>query len=475
MKVLYVTSEAAPFAKSGGLGDVAGSLPQVLNEQKETVRVMMPLYQDIPQIYKDQMETVTTFTVQLNWRQQPCEIKQLSKGNTVYYFVKNDYYYNREGLYGFFDEAERYLFFSKAILEFVPQTDFWPDIIHCNDWQTAMVPFLLEKHYHQHYQDLKTVLTIHNIKYQGIYGKETLYDILGLTPSEITEDIEFKDATNMMKAGIYNADWVTTVSPTYAKELGHSYFGQDLHGVIKSNQHKLTGILNGIDYQSNNPATDENLYVNYTRSIVKKQENKRQFLEEMGMLDEDKRPLVGIVSRLDELKGIDLITHVIYEMMGLGINLVVLGTGDKKYEDVFHHIRNSFPSHTSVHTAFDSKLASKIYASSDMILMPSRVEPCGLTQMIALAYGAVPLVRKTGGLNDTIEKFNVLSGEGNGFVFNNYNAHEMLAELTRAVCLYKRNEPAWRQVVNNAFQSRFDWQKSAQAYGQIYRKIKGDN
>jgi starch synthase len=471
MKVLYVTSEAAPFAKSGGLGDVAGSLPKVLKQKDVDIRVIMPLYRDIPDSFKEKMEVIGNYEVEMNWRHQKCEISRLTLNDVVYYFVGNSYYFDREGLYGYFDEAERYLFFSKAVLDFVPKFDFWPDIVHCNDWQSAIVPFLLEKQYRNHYRQLKTVLSIHNIKYQGVYGEETIMDILGLKKEDLTRDIEFNGDTNMLKAGIYNADWVTTVSPTYARELEYEYYGEGLHGVIKSNNHKMTGILNGLDYETNNPQTDTNLYVNYTKSIKKKNENKRQFMRELNLKYDEDKPLVGIVSRLDELKGIDLVTGVIYEIMKLGINLVVLGTGDKKYEDVFRHIHNSFPDTVSVNIAFDSAIASKIYAASDIILMPSRVEPCGLTQIIALKYGAVPLVRRTGGLNDTITKFDIVTGEGNGFVFSSYNAHEMLSELNRAVCLFRKNRESWNQLVANTFKSKFDWSQSANQYIEIYDKL----
>jgi starch synthase len=471
MKVLFATSEVAPFAKSGGLGDVSGSLPKIISRKGIDIRVIMPLYADIPNEYKDLMKEIGKYEINLNWRIQQCKIFSLERDGVIHYFIKNDYYFGRKGLYGYFDEAERFLFFSRAILEFIPKLDFWPDIIHCNDWQTAIVPYLLNKQYRPHFINLKTVLTIHNIKYQGVYGFNTLYELLGLSPDDMTGDIEYNGNANIMKAGICNADAVTTVSPTYAKELEYEYFGEGLHGVIKENSYKMTGILNGIDYDVHSPSIDENIYVKYTRSIKKKEENKRFFLEEEGLEYNVEKPLVGIISRLDELKGIDLITYVIYEIMKLGINLVVLGTGDKKYEDVFRHIGDSFPNNTSINIAFDTKLASKIYAASDVLLMPSRVEPCGLAQIIALKYGTAPLVRKTGGLNDTITKYNPATGLGNGFVFNSYNAHEMLSELNRAVCIYKENKNLWGNLVMNAFKSKFDWSISAEKYIELYNKI----
>lgn len=471
MKILFVTSESAPFAKSGGLGDVAGSLPKALINKNIDIRVILPLYADIDEKYRSMMTKIADYDVDLNWRKQKCEVYKLDNDNVVYYFIQNSYYFDREGLYGYYDDAERFLYFSKAVLAVIPILDFWPDILHCNDWQTALIPFLLNKRYREYYNQLKTVLTIHNIKYQGIYGVDTLLDILDLNPDDITADIEYKGDINIMKAGIYNADWITTVSPSYAKELEYDYYGEGLQGVIKENNYKITGILNGIDYNISNPNIDKNIYVNYTRSLKKKSENKIRLTKDLGMDYDENKPLVAIISRLVELKGIDLITYVIYEIMNLGVNLVVLGTGDKKYEEVFMHINNSFPHNSSVNIKFDNTMASKIYAASDVLLMPSRVEPCGLAQIIALKYGTIPLVRKTGGLNDTITKFNKISGEGNGFTFNEYNAHEMLNELTRAVYIYKNDKKSWKKLLANAFNSKYDWNLSADKYIEVYKKI----
>jgi starch synthase len=471
MKVLYASSEVTPFAKSGGLADVAGSLPKALRMNEIDIRVIMPLYGDMPTEYRSMMKEIGEYEISLNWRRQNCQVYTLEKDGVIYYLLSNEYYFGRKGLYGHYDEAERFLFFSKAILEFIPRFDFWPDIVHCNDWQTAIIPFLLNKHYRQHYQKMKTILTIHNIKYQGVYGKNTLMDILGLREEEISNDIEFREDINILKSGIYNADWVTTVSPTYAKELEYEYFGEGLQGVIKENSYKVSGILNGVDYNAFSPKTDKNIYVNYTRSIKKKEENKMKLIEELELENNPNKPLVGIISRLDELKGIDLIICVIYEMMQLGINLVVLGTGEKKYENALKNVENSFPQNVSVNIGFDTAMASKIYAASDLMMMPSRVEPCGLAQIIALKYGTSPVVRRTGGLNDTITKYSVSTKTGNGFVFSAYNAHEMLSELNRAICIYRVNKQAWQNLKMNAFKSNFDWTLSAVKYAELYHKI----
>jgi len=471
MKVLFVASEVKPFAASGGLGDVAGSLPKMMNKKGQDVRVIMPLYRDIPEVFKKDMEKLGEYKVELNWRKQTAEIYKLKRDGVIYYFVGNDYYFEREGLYKHYDDAERFIFFSKAVLEFIPKFDFWPEILHCNDWHTAIIPYLLNKQYKVHYQDLKTLLTIHNIKFQGIYGVNTAYEILGLKPEEITGDIEYKGNINIMKAGIYNADWVNTVSETYAKELEYEYFGEGLQDVIKDNNQKMSGILNGIDYDVYNPQKDEAIYEKYTRSIKKKKINKMMLLKELGLEENDEKPLIGVISRLDELKGVDLILHVMYEIMNLDVNLVVLGTGEKNYEKSFKQISSVFPNNASVIIDFNSEMASKIYAGSDIMLMPSRIEPCGLVQMIALKYGTIPLVRKIGGLNDSITKFQPSTKEGNGFVFRTYNAHEMFHELKRAVKIYKKNKEAWEELVKNAFKTKFSWNESAEKYIELYKKI----
>ena len=471
MKVLFASSEVYPFAKSGGLGDVAGSLPGALKKKGIDVRVMMPKYKDIPETYVKDMVKIGDFTIDLKITVQNCEIFKLEYNDVTYYFVGNDYYFNRDGLYGYYDEAERFLFFSRAVLEFVPRFDFWPDIVHCNDWQTAVIPFLLNKQYRQHYNQLKTVLTIHNIKYQGRYGVDTLYALLGLTPEDITSDIEYYKDTNILKAGIFNADWINTVSPTYAKELEFEYYAEGLSGVIKENNYKFSGILNGIDYWKNHPQNDPNLYVNYTTSIQKKKENKRMLLEELGLTYDDDKPVVSVISRLDEHKGVDLIVHVLNDIISKDAYFVLLGTGDKKYEDAFRYFQYIYPNNVSANITFSGAMASKLYAASDIFLMPSRTEPCGLSQIIALKYGAVPVVRKTGGLNATISSFDPETREGNGVLFNNYNAHEMLAAIDYAINLYKNEPENWQKLVKNAFKSKFDWDTSADEYINVYNRI----
>lgn len=470
MNILFTTSECVPFIKTGGLADVAGSLPKALMDKNTDVRVVMPLYSNIPEKYRKKMKKTGEFDVGLNWRRQTCEIFTLKHDGVVHYFLGNDYYFNREGgIYGHYDDGERFLFYSKAILEMLPYIDYIPEIMHCNDWHTAIIPYLANTHYRPHYRDMKTVLTIHNIKYQGIYARETLYEILSLKPEEITLDFEFNDAINIMKSGIYNADWITTVSPSYAKELEYDYFGESLEGVISVNRYKMTGILNGIDYDVHNPAKDKNIEVNYTRSYSKKLENKEILLKELGLDYDHNRPVIGMITRLDELKGIDLVMAVGKEIMDLDVNLVLLGTGEAKYEDYFRYLESQYPGRVSARIMFDSKVASRIYAGSDIMLMPSRVEPCGLNQIIALKYGTVPIVRNTGGLGDTIFGYDETEKSGNGFKFDDYNAHAMLFEIEKAVDLYKNSNDSWKNLVANTFKCKYDWKASAMEYKKVYK------
>ena len=471
MNILFVTSECVPFIKTGGLADVAGSLPKELKDKNTDVRVVMPLYSNIPDKFRKKMIKVDEFDVGLNWRKQTCQIYSLINNGVTHYFLGNDYYFNREGgIYGHYDDGERFLFYSKAVLEMLPYIEYIPDVMHCNDWHTAIIPYLANAHYRPHYTEMKTVLTIHNIKYQGIYAPETLYEILNLKPEEITLDFEYNNAVNIMKAGIYNADWVTTVSPTYAKELEYDYFGEGLEGVISVNRHKISGILNGIDYDVHNPAKDKNIAVNYTRSFNKKLENKEKFLKELGLEYDEKRPVIGMITRLDELKGIDLVMAVGKEIMDLDVTLVLLGTGEAMYEDYFKYLESQYPGKVAAKIMFDSKTASRIYAGSDIMLMPSRVEPCGLNQIIALKYGTVPIVRNTGGLGDTILEYDEKKNEGNGFKFDDYNAHAMLHEVEKAVDLYKENADAWKKLVANTFKCKYDWKSSAKEYKEVYKK-----
>jgi starch synthase len=472
LKILFATSEAFPFAKSGGLGDVAYALPKTLKKKKVDIRAVMPLYGDIPEEFVQRMEKIGDFTVQLNWRNQQCALYYIVHENVFWYFIKNDYYFGRGGLYGYYDDAERFLFFSKAILTFIPLYDFCPNIIHCNDWQTAAIPMLLKKQYNHQLCSadyMKTILTIHNIKYQGIYGADTLFELLGFYPEDITSELEYHGACNILKAGIYFSDFVTTVSPTYAKELEHAYFAEGLDGVIRDVHYKMKGILNGVDYEVFHPAIDRGLYENYQTNYELKLKNKAAFAEQYH-LDPNKFT-IGMVSRLVELKGIDLIKRMIVEIMEQDMQLIVLGTGDKEYEDFFHYVKERYPSNTSIHICFNNQLASQIYAASDVFLMPSRIEPCGLSQIIALKYGTPPVVHSTGGLTDTVTDTSNETNKGNGFVFNQYNAHQMFEKLVLAKEIFDTDKEYWKEIVGRAFRADFNWEQQACEYYEIYNNL----
>ena len=474
IKVLFAASEAVPFAKTGGLADVAGTLPRELVKLGADVRLIMPKYKSIPQCFVDKMEYIGYVYVDLAWRHQYCAVLKLEHEGVVVYFIDNEYYFNRETLYGHFDEAEQFAFFSKALLKVLPMVDFRPDIIHCNDWQTGVVGAFLKAQFRleEFYKDIRTVYTIHNLKYQGIFSKETLGDILGLGWEYFNaEGLEFKDCVNYMKAAIVYSDIITTVSKTYAEEIKNDFFGENLNGIINKRADSLYGIVNGIDYQENDPETDKRIYQNFNAENIKgKYENKRMLQQSLGLPEREDIPIISIVSRLVDQKGLDLIACVFDELLQLDIQLVVLGTGDKKYEEMFSAAASKYPDKVSANLKYDGVLAQRIYAGSDMFLMPSLYEPCGLSQLFSLRYGTVPIVRETGGLNDTIISYNEFTEEGTGFTFANYNAHEMLDTISRALGFYGQKD-IWETIIRNGMKQDFSWNKSAQEYMELYRKV----
>jgi len=470
MNILYAASEALPFIASGGLADVAGSLPGALKKEGAECRVVMPLYSDIKQELRDRMTYVTHFNVPLAWRNQYCGLFEAEIGGVKYYLLDNEYYFKRSGIYGFFDDAERFLFFSKAILEMVSHIDYNPDIIHCNDWQTAMVPVFLNVLYRgvEKFRNVKTVFTIHNIAYQGKYGKEVGVDIAGLPPHAMGI-VEYDKDVNMMKGAIDQCDMVTTVSPTYATEILDSWFGFGLDRILREKQYKLCGILNGIDVKSYDPATDAEIYKNFSADHPKgKAANKAELQKTLNLEIDPARPVVAMISRLVGMKGLDLVRYIFDAMLAEGIQFVVLGTGDFIYENFFADMARKYPGSVAVKKGFIPDLARKIYAGEDMLLMPSKSEPCGLAQMVALRYGTIPIVRETGGLGDSITD---LGGEnGNGLTFKTYNAHDMLNAMKRAVDLY-HDEDSWQKAVVHAMQCDFSWQQSAVQYMEMYKKV----
>lgn len=470
MRVLYASSEAYPFAMSGGLADVAGALPKALRNRLVGCRVVMPLYDTIPQEMRNEMRFIKSITVPVAWRNQYCGIFEARVGKVIYYFIDNEYYFKRGALYGFYDDAERFTFFSRAILEMLKHIDFKPDIIHCNDWQTAMTPVFQTLYYSQDpfYSGIKTLFTIHNIQYQGKYGKELIEDVLGIS-GENTRFVEYEDCVNLMKGGIECANAVSTVSPSYAGEILTPWFSHGLDTILKEREWKLSGIINGIDTEVYNPETDNLIYKNYSaQNFSAKAVNKAKLQDEMHLPVRDDVPLISMVTRLVAHKGLDLVKHVFEDMLKQDVQFCILGSGEEEYENFFHDMQQRYPEKFSFTTGFIPSLAHKIYAGSDIFLMPSKSEPCGLSQMVALRYGTIPVIRRTGGLKDTITDSGL--GEGNGFTFDDYNAHDMAHAVWRAVEGY-RNREGWNQLVTRAMKCDNSWGASANQYIKLYKSI----
>lgn len=471
MKVLYASSEAYPFAMSGGLADVAGALPKALRKRLIGCRIIMPLYSSISDEMRAKMNFICSITVPVSWRRQYCGVFEAHLNGVIYYFIDNQYYFKREGLYGHYDDAERFAFFSRAVLEILPHIDFKPDIIHCNDWQTALIPVYLNVFYRNSdlYRNIKTVFTIHNIQYQGKYGHELTGDVLGLPPED-EHIIEYGDCINFMKGAIVSSDRVTTVSPTYACEIMDSYFSFGLDGILRDERGKLRGIVNGIDTDVYNPATDNLIYENYTVENFKKGKaaNKKRLQSDMGLPERADVPVIGIVSRLVKHKGFDLVKYVFEELLRADVQFVILGSGEWEFETFFYSMAQKYPEKVALKLGFIPDLAHKIYAGSDIFLMPSQTEPCGLAQMVALRYGTIPIVRQTGGLNDTISDSG--DGKGNGFTFKLYNAHDMENAVWRSLAGYS-DKAGWSVLVERAMKCDNSWAKSANEYIKMYKEI----
>ena len=473
--ILMLASEAVPFIKTGGLADVAGSLPKALKEDGVDVRVIMPKFGKIPEEYRDKMEHVYDGELNVAWRSKYVGLDKYELDGVTYYFVDNEEYFNREGFYGYDDDAERFSFFCRAVLNLLPAMDFWPDVINTNDWHAGLVNVFLKLEHmgDERYEKIKTVYTIHNLKYQGVFPKNVMADVLGLDWKYFNNgDLEFYDAVNFMKGGIIYADHVTTVSKTYANEIQYPYFGEHLDGLLRARQNDLTGIVNGIDYDAYNPSTDKMIFKNYDDTTLdRKRDNKTELQNKLGLPVDRNVPLVAIVSRLVEPKGMDLIVRMMDEILQHEhIQLVVLGTGEKRYEDWFKGLAWRFPKEVSTNIYFSNELAHRIYASADIFLMPSNYEPCGIGQLIALRYGTIPVVRLTGGLRDTVTQYDKYTGKGNGFVFENYNAHEMMYSLKRALSAYENYE-IWHRIQENAVHSDFSWKNSAKEYEALYEEL----
>ena len=472
MKVLFAASEASPFIRTGGLGDGMGAVPAALKKKGIETAVVLPLYSDMKAEYRNSLKYIGNTTVYLGWRSQYAGVFMSRVNDVDYYFIDNEYYFKRNGIYGHFDDGERFAFFSKAVLETMQVTGFYPDILQCNDWQTGLSPLYLDCFYRfvDGYKTMKTVMTIHNIEFQGRMDKYVIGNVFGV-PAGMESIVEYKGDANMLKAGIESSNKVVTVSPTYAGEILEPYFAYGLEGILNARSYKLCGIVNGIDTDLYNPKTDKALFANFDyKTYAKKAENKHGLQELLGLPASD-RPLIGMVTRLTPQKGIDLVLNVIREMLSMDIQFVVLGTGDAKYENALREIGKQFPTKLATAIYFSSDIASKIYAGSDMFLMPSKYEPCGLSQMIAMRYGAIPIVRETGGLKDTVPAFDPTTKKGLGFTFKTYNAHDMLGAVQRAVDTFYQPDLWLKGVVKNAMAADFSWDKSADDYLRLYNNI----
>ncbi len=475
MKIMYVSSEVAPFVKTGGLGDVAGSLPKALAEKGHEVAVFCPLYSVIPNEYRTRMTFVKSAYVQLAWRNQYCGVFSYLEDGVTYYFVDNEYYFSRTQVYGEYDDAERFAFFSKAVLEILPDLGLKPDVINCNDWQTALVSVYYNLLFgaRTFYQNIKTVFTIHNIQYQGRYGREVLEYVLGIDDAHFRSGFMVQDGdVNLMKAAILASNAVTTVSQTYAEEIQTPYYSYGLDSILRQNSWKLHGILNGIDMEVFNPQTDAKLLKNYsTKNLKAKLKNKQDLLRLCGLEATEDTPVIGIISRFVSAKGLDLVEAVLHEILEDDVRVVVLGKGDWRYEQMFLEAKRRYPAKISVSIMFSGELANKIYGGADMLLMPSRSEPCGLAQMIAMRYGTVPIVRETGGLKDTVQAYVDYEKTGNGFTFASYNAHDMLHVIRQACGVYKLDAAAWKNLMKVGMEADFSWNVSAERYVALYQSL----
>ncbi len=481
LKVLYVASEAVPFVKTGGLADVAGSLPKALKKQGVDVRVVMPKYGKIAQEYLDKMEHIYDGDFTVSWRTKFLGIDKLELDGVTFYFIDNQEYFYRDGFYGYGDDAERFAFFSRAVLEILPQEDFWPDVIHTNDWHTALVNIYLRLDHigDARYEKIRTVFTIHNLKYQGVFPKDVMEDVLGLDWQYFTNgDLEYYDAVNFMKGAIVYADNITTVSRTYAQEIQYAYFGEGLDGLLRKRAGDLHGIVNGLDTELYNPATDPYLtdpYLKYDSTNVaeRKIDNKAALQRQLGLPVERQTPLVAMVTRLVEPKGLDLVVRILDELLEHeDMQFVLLGVGDRIYEDWFRELAWRHPTKVSSNIYFSDEMAQRIYAAASIFLMPSAYEPCGLGQLIAMRYGAIPVARATGGLVDTVIPYDKATQQGNGYLFADYNAHDMMYTIKKALTLF-RDFNSWKLLMQNAMSTDYSWARSAKEYKALYERLVG--
>ncbi|WP_195970072.1 glycogen synthase GlgA [Clostridium thermobutyricum] len=474
MKILFSATEAYPFIRTGGLGDVIGALSKELSKLGEDVRVIIPKYKGIKEDLKNKINYIKHIFVDVGWRHQYCGIEELKVNNVQFYFIDNEYYFNRDNLYGYYDDAERFAFYDRAVLEVLKAINWYPDIIHCNDWQCGMIPVLYKLEYRNkdEYPDIKFIYSIHNLLFQGNFGKEVLGELFGYDLQQFNNGgLSFNDGISYMKGGINYSEKVLTVSYTYAEEIKTPEYGECMDELLRNKGGDLKGILNGIDYEEYNPLTDELIEKRYDiNSIESKMENKLALQRELGLEENKNIPIISIVSRLTSQKGIDLIKEIIDCVLTKEVQFIVLGTGEWDYEEFFKGLEKRYPNKVATRIIFDNKLSHKIYAGSDMFLMPSKFEPCGLGQLIALRYGNVPIVRETGGLKDTIEAYNKFEFTGNGFSFYNYSSIELKNCIFEALEIYKRKDE-WNNLVKTAMSCDNSWKKSALEYKRIYESF----
>ena len=470
-RVILLGSEAAPFIATGGLADVMGSLSKALAKNKDfEVSVILPLYSNISREFSEKFEYVTNFNVSVGWRWQYAGVFRYKYEGVTFYFIDNEYYFKREGnIYGFYDDGERFAFFSRAALDTIAKLDIYPDVLHCNDWQTAASVIFLKGMYYgdEKFRRIKTVFTIHNIEYQGVFGMDTYSDLFGFSES-LRDFVEYKDCVNLMKGAIEMTDIVSTVSPTYAEEIKTSFYAHGLEDIINRNANKLCGIMNGIDTDYYNPETDKAIFERYSyKNLSGKAVCKRELQKMLGLPERADVPIIAVISRLVSHKGLDLIKRISDELLCEDVQFIVLGKGEIGYENYFKHLASVYKGKCSAIIAYNQDLSRKIYSGADIFLMPSLSEPCGLSQMIASRYGTVPIVRETGGLNDSIKAYD--GNNGNGFTFHDYNAHDMLYVIRQAIGLYK-DKAGWEKLRSKVIKYDFSWKVQAKKYEELYRK-----
>lgn len=477
--VLFVASEAVPFIKTGGLADVVGSLPKYFDKEQYDVRVMIPKYLCIPERFRNQMKYVTHFYMDLAWRSQYVGVLEMEYDGVHYYFIDNEFYFAGPKPYGYIHEdIEKFAFFSKAALSAMPLLNFKPDIVHCHDWQTGLIPVYMKERFHdgEFFRNMKSIMTIHNLKFQGIWDLKKVKDITGLPPYFFTSDkLEAYGDANYLKGGIVYADAVTTVSESYAEEIKTPFYGEHLDGLMRARSNCLTGIVNGIDYNEFNPETDQRIVAHYNQKTFRKEKikNKRALQQQLGLAVDDGKFMIGIVSRLTDQKGFDLIAYMMDQICTEDVQLVVLGTGESQYENMFRHFAWKYNNRVSANIYYSEDMSHKIYASCDAFLMPSLFEPCGLSQLMALRYGTVPIVRETGGLKDTVQPYNEYESTGTGFSFANYNAHEMMNTINYAKHIFYDKKREWNKIIDRGMLTDYSWTNSAGKYQQLYSRLLG--